>query len=334
MRTLAIIVGLLVAALVSAALLLVPLRVGQAEAPTLVAVGDIADDTHSALGDNKTAELIEKRWPTAEVATLGDNAYESATISQFNTYYHDANPDTAYSWGLSLNDRVHPSPGNHEYYTQNAQGYIDYYGQKGVQVGKAGELFYSYTLGSWRVISLNSNIAMASGSAQHTWLKSQLQAAKAAGQNTVLYFHHPLLSSGRDHGWRQSTSTNKLSCAAISTTKVVPLWQLAYENGGDVILSGHTHAFERFARVRPDGVQTASGIPSFIAGTGGKTLNPFRDRYPDDWNGDCGTSKPQSMYRYNGNHGVLKLELYARYFAWVHVTIDGTVRSSGTLGVR
>ena len=175
---------------------------------------------------------------------------------------------------------------------------------------------------------------MASGSAQHTWLKSQLQAAKAAGQNTVLYFHHPLLSSGRDHGWRQSTSTNKLSCAAISTTKVVPLWQLAYENGGDVILSGHTHAFERFARVRPDGVQTASGIPSFIAGTGGKTLNPFRDRYPDDWNGDCGTSKPQSMYRYNGNHGVLRLELYARYFAWVHVTIDGTVRSSGTLGVR
>jgi hypothetical protein len=334
MRTPAIIGGLLVAALLSAALLLVPLRVGQTEAPTLVAVGDIANDTHSALGDNKTAELIEKQWPTAEVAALGDSVYESGTLSEFNTYYHDANPNTAYSWGLTLNDRVHPSPGNHEYYTQSAQGYIDYYGQKGVQVGKPGELFYSYTLGSWRVISLNSNIAMASGSAQHTWLKSELQAAKAAGQNTLLYFHHPLLSSDRVLGWRQSTSTNKLSCAAISNTKVVPLWELAFNNGGDLILSAHSHAFERFARVRPDGVQTASGIPSFIAGTGGNGFSAFGDRYPGDWNGDCGTSKPQSTYRYNGNYGVLKLELYAQGFSWAHVTIDGTARSSGFLGVR
>jgi hypothetical protein len=309
-------------------------RPAEGASPVLVAAGDIADNSHANLGDNNTAKLIHTRYPNAEVATLGDNVYEQGTLSQFNTYYHDSNPDTAYSWGASLNDRVHPSPGNREYDTAGAQGYIDYFTAKGVQIGPTDKLNYAYTLGNWRILALNSNIEMASGSPQYTFVKNALQNAKAAGQNTILYFHHPLLSSGYDHGWRKSTSTNHLPCSATSEPNVRPLWNLAYNNGGDLILAGHTHGFERFTRVNPNGSATSAGIPSFISGTGGKSLSEFGDRYPDDWNGDCGNAKPQSRYQYNSQHGVLALSLYADGLGWKHVTVDGTVRASGTIRTR
>ena len=83
-------------------------------APDLVAVGDIADASAGSEADNRVARMIERQHPDAVVAALGDLAYESGTLSEFDTYYHDADPNTLYSWGVDLNDRVKPLPGNHE----------------------------------------------------------------------------------------------------------------------------------------------------------------------------------------------------------------------------
>jgi hypothetical protein len=77
--------------------------------------------------------MIELQHPDAVVAALGDLAYESGTLSEFDTYYHDADPNTLYSWGVDLNDRVKPVPGNHEYYSPKARGYVDYFTAHGVQ---------------------------------------------------------------------------------------------------------------------------------------------------------------------------------------------------------
>ncbi len=327
------------AAAALAALLLFAVARQDASASTkheLVAVGDLADDSHAARSDNHTAKLVENSFPNAAIAVVGDLAYESGSLSQFNTYYHDNNVDTAYSWGITLNDRVHPVPGNHEYKTTNAQGYIDYFTQKGVAIGQSGRLWYAWDVpdSNWRAIAVNSSISMAGGSAQHTFVSNELKAAKNAGKNTVLYLHHPFYSSENEHGWRQSTSTNKLPCSASSTPSVRPIFKLMDDLGGDLVLAGHSHSYERFEPMDENGTVYAGGVPSFVVGTGGKSLRLPGDRYPTDWNGDCGLYKPQSAFYDYSKYAVLGVDLGTTSFSFEQRAVDGTVVDSGTFGVR
>jgi acid phosphatase type 7 len=339
-------VALTAAAVLGGAVLAVTLALaGTFEAPTtdpiLVGAGDIADDNKSEFGDNRTAQLIQSRWPEATVFANGDLAYENGTLAEFDAYYHDNDPSTQFAWGESLNDQIKPVPGNHEYGVSNADGYFAYFSQQGVPVGDGptnSRGYYYYDLGNhWRVIALNSGkghrALLSSTSPQYAWLEERLREADAEGKNVMAYFHLPLYSSGFEHGWRESTSSNKLACSAPSVQVVKPLWNLLYRYGADLIVQAHDHSYERLEPITPEGVTTdANGanrrpnpILSFVVGSGGDSLKPNGDKYPGDFNGDCGPSRPQSTKFLHNRFGVLAVTLHPSSYDYEYVqTTNGT----------
>jgi hypothetical protein len=260
--------------------------------PVLVGTGDIASCSRS--GDSKTAALVEGIAGT--VFTAGDNAYESGSPSEFQNCYDP-------TWGAFVG-RTRPSPGNHDYGTAGAAGYFDYFGSN---AGPGDDGYYAYDLGSWRIYSLNSNCDRAGvggcgkGSPQRAWLKADL----AANPRTCVlaYWHHPLFSSG-EHG---------------NYPKMRPIWRALHAAGADVVISGHDHDYERFARQRPSGVAASNGIREFVVGTGGAERRAF------------GSIKANSQVRNAGTFGVLKLTLHATAYEWEFVPVAGeTFTDSGS----
>lgn len=261
--------------------------------PVLVGAGDIA--SCSSTGDEATANLLDGIAGT--VITLGDNAYDNGTASEFTNCYGP-------SWGRHL-ARTMPSAGNHEYNTLNATGYYGYFG---TAAGDPGKGYYSYDLGAWHIIVLNSNsscttISCAAGSPQETWLRADLAAH--ANVCTLAYWHHPRFNSGASHG---------------NNTAVAPFWDALYQYGADVILNGHEHVYERFAPQTPAAVaDPAAGIRQFTVGTGGRSHYTF------------GTIQPNSEVRDATSYGVLKLTLHATSYDWQFVPVAGaTFTDSGT----
>src|SRR5215212_8435220 len=261
--------------------------------PVLVGAGDIASCQSS--GDEATAKLLAN-MPSATVFTLGDNAYEDGTASEFANCYDP-------SWGR-FKARTMPTVGNHEYQTFGASGYYNYFG---AAAGAADKGYYSYDLGGWHVISLNSMCENVGGcgasSPMVTWLKADLAANPKAC--TAAYFHHPLFNSGSEHG---------------NDPKMRPSWDALYAAGTEVVLNGHEHVYERFAPQTPGGSADASqGIREFVVGTGGKSHFPF------------GTIQPNSQVRNSDTNGVLKLTLHSGSYEWEFVPEKGkTFTDSGT----
>ena len=182
--------------------------------PVVVAAGDIADCATE--GDEATARLVEGIDGT--VLTLGDNAYPDGSAENFAECYDP-------SWG-QFKERTKPSPGNHEYETAGASGYFDYFGDA---AGDPHEGYYSYDLGSWHIVALNSNCGEAQircgpGSTQGQWLEEDLANEEEAC--TLAYFHHPLFTSGEyvpaRNGWsvfgRSSTPLAWMWCSTDTTT--------------------------------------------------------------------------------------------------------------------
>jgi uncharacterized protein YaiE (UPF0345 family) len=229
------------------------------------------------------------------VFTAGDNAYNSGSATEFNTCYGP-------TWGRQK-DRTRPVPGNHEYGTANASGYFNYFGPV---AGQPGQGWYSYNLGAWHVIVLNSNCSSVggcqSGSAQEKWLRADLAASGAPC--TVAMWHHPRFNSGTSHG---------------NDTEVGPLWNALYDAGADVVVDGHEHVYERFAPQRPDGTaDPAHGIREITVGTGGAGSYTF------------GTPQPNSLVR-SAPNGVLKLTLRAGSYDWNFIPVAGqTFTDSGS----
>ncbi len=255
--------------------------------PVLVGAGDISN---SGSGDSATAALLDGIPGT--VFTAGDNVYPNGTTSEFNTYYDP-------TWGRHK-ARTRPSPGNHDYNTSGATGYYGYFG---AQAGPSGQGYYSYDLGNWHIVSLNSNISMSAGSAQETWLRNDLAASTKPC--TAAYWHHPLFTSGSNHS--PSTGTR-------------PLFQALYDYNADVVLFGHNHQYERFAPQNPNGgLDTTNGIRTFVAGMGGASHYSF------------GTIQPNSEVRNSDTYGVLKLTLHSNSFDWQFVPEAGkSFTDSGT----
>ena len=247
---------------------------------TLVGAGDIASCTSS--GDEATANLLDSIPGT--VFTAGDNAYENGSASEYTSCY-------APSWGRHKS-RTRPAAGNHEYNTIGATGYYGYFGSA---AGDPTKGYYSYDLGGWHVIVLNSNLATSTGSPEETWLRADLAAHPS--RCTLAIWHHPRFSSGHHGG----------------STTVQPLWQALYDAGADLVVVGHDHTYERFAPQTPAGqVDMARGIREFVVGTGGAGLYAFE--HP----------APHSEVRNNTTRGVLKLTLYADRYDWKFVPVKGS----------
>ena len=253
--------------------------------PVLVAVGDIA--SCSSDGDEAIAALLDGLPGT--IATLGDHAYEEGTWQEFSECYDP-------SWGRHK-DRTRPTPGNHDYGTSGAAGYFAYFGPA---AGEPEKGYYSYDLGTWHIVVINSNCAQVggcgTGTPQEQWLRQDLAAHPAAC--TLAYWHHPRFSSGHEHG------TNE---------QMAPIWQTLYEHGADVVLAGHEHNYERFAPQDAGGYPDEDqGLRQFVVGTGGKSLYGFGDPLPT------------SEVRNAETLGVLMLRLHATGYDWQFVPVAGS----------
>ena len=247
----------------------------------LIAVGDIA--SCASQGDEATAALVDGIQGTIIIA--GDIAYESATAEEFADCYDP-------SWGRHRS-RTRPAPGNHEYATPNAAPYYAYFG---VSAGPPGLGYYSFDLGAWHIVSLNSNVDAGAGSAQEKWLRADLAANTA--HCTLAYWHHPVFSSGL-HG-------------DIAIMK--DILHALYEFNADVVITGHDHDYERFAPQTVDAVaDPARGIREFVVGTGGRSLTPIL------------LAEPNSERRYFGGYGVLRFELDSQGYTWEFVPVAAGV---------
>lgn len=251
----------------------------------LAGAGDIG--MCGSLAPEATAQLLDGIPGT--VFTAGDNAYYQGTERQYLECYDP-------SWGRHLG-RTRPAPGNHEYESPGAAPYFRYFG---ASAGLPGLGYYSFNIGEWHVVSLNSNIPMAPGSAQQAWLRDDLSANRVACVAAI--WHHPLFSAGPNG----------------PNGEVRELWRTLYEAGADVIINGHDHLYERFAPQAPDGAADARhGIRQFIAGTGGAELG--------------GMTRPQpNLEFFVSSFGVLKLTLRPGAYDWAFIAATGFTSDSGS----
>jgi len=251
----------------------------------LVGAGDIADCTRA--GPRLTADLLDRLDGT--IFTAGDNVYMNGTPSEFADCYGP-------SWGRHR-ARTRPAPGNHDYGTPDASGYFQYFG---AAAGPPGLGYYSYDLGAWHIVSLNTNTAIHPGSAQLTWLQADL--ASHATRCSLAYFHHPLFSSGQNGG----------------DSRQRDLWRVLHAHGVDVIVSAHDHVYERFAPQDAEGrFDPVRGVRQFTVGTGGGKPYGFP-------NLERNSEVRGSVW------GVIRFALRAGDYAWEFIAVDGeTFKDSG-----
>ncbi len=250
----------------------------------LIGAGDIADCSDLA-GAEATAKLLEANPGT--VMALGDMAYPNGTAEDFKCYHK--------TWGR-VKDSTRPAVGNHEFHSSGATHYFQYFG------GAAGDPktgYYSYDLGSWHIVVLNSECAevggCGAGSPEEKWLRADLAAHPAGCM--LAYFHKPRFSSGLNHG---------------NDPEVGSFWQALYDYNAELILNGHDHDYERFAPQDPNGRSDPKrGIREFVVGTGGKNHREF------------GIRKSNSEVRNNDTFGVLKLTLKATGYDWKFIPEAG-----------
>ena len=242
----------------------------------LAGAGDIADCDRA--DDEATAALLDRIPGT--VFTAGDNAYPDGTLEQYRTCYDP-------TWGRHK-ARTRPTSGNHD-------TPADYYTYFGPSAGNPGEGYYSYDLGAWHIVALNSNIPVDPGSAQERWLRQDLAANPRTC--TLLYWHHPRFSSG----------------TVASSTRLQPLWQVLSDADADVVVTGHSHTYERFAPLGDDGtLEPLEGTRQFVVGTGGgQAMDAFA------------TIEANSEVRNNDTRGVLVLILYPARYEWRFLPAGG-----------
>jgi len=264
--------------------------------PTIAATGDIvcAPGSKDPCRHLETLAVVERLAPDL-VLPLGDNQYETGSGDEYAAAYN-------LSWGR-LRAISRPVPGNHEYQDDfTARGYFDFFNGPGAVTGLAGERgkgYYSYNVGDWHLVALNSNCAHLNGgcrvnSLQERWLRDDLQANRRPC--TLAYAHHPRFSSGING----------------NADYLGPLWQALYEYGVDVYLAGHDHHYERFAPQRPDGVSDPEhGVREFVVGTGGRSITPFR------------TVLANSEVQDTSSFGVLSMRLGPDSYEWKFLSSVG-----------
>jgi hypothetical protein len=252
----------------------------------IAGAGDIATRRSD---DDDTAALLDRIDPDV-VFTTGDNVYPDGALSAFERYYHP-------TWGRHK-ARTRPTPGNHDYHTESASGYFAYFGSR------APGPYYSYNLGSWHLVALNSEIPMEAGSPQHSWLMKDLAASKA--RCTLAYWHKPRYTAGK---YDDFTSTE-------------PLWRLLYADGAELVLNGHDHNYQRYRPMALDGrTDPGRGIREIVVGTGGAGLYSV-------------SSDSRREAAHDRSHGVLQVTLRPDEYSWTFHPVSGTFRDSGSASCR
>jgi lipopolysaccharide/colanic/teichoic acid biosynthesis glycosyltransferase len=258
--------------------------------PILVGAGDIARCDSNA--DERTAALLDSI--PGIIFTTGDNVYPDGAPADFTSCYVP-------SWGRHL-ARTRPVPGNHDYQTAGAVGYYRFFGAR---AGVPGGGFYSYDVGSWHIVALNSEIDMGESSPQVKWLRQDLLAH--ATRCTLAYWHVPRFSSGDTHGDSHHSAV---------------VWDVLYRAGVDVVLNGHEHYYERFAPQTPAGtLDPIYGIRQFIVGTGGAPSHSFA--HPS----------VNSEVRRAGVSGVLAVRLMPNMFEWWFIAAERSAFTDSGIGV-
>lgn len=241
-----------------------------------VGAGDIAGCTER-FHDEATADLLDEI--EGAVFALGDNVQGSGTETDFANCFHP-------SWGRHK-ARIRPAVGNHEYNVPGAGPHFDYWGE---QAGPAGKGYYSYDLGAWHIVVLNSNTLF---DEQNEWLAADLAANPR--ECTLAYWHHPWFTSSSYRG----------------PVELLRFVEILHDAGADVVLTGHAHGYERFAPQTPAGEpDDETGIRHFVVGTGGAPFHPFK------------RTRPNSEIRALA-HGLLKLELFEDRYTWEFVPEAG-----------
>jgi calcineurin-like phosphoesterase family protein len=274
-------------------------------AVVMIGAGDIA--VCGTNGDEATGRLVDSLLIADSAAkvvrvvfTLGDNAYPSGSGGVDNDLPRCFSP----SWGAQrIVNLIRPAPGNHDYDSGSGAPYFTYFGER---AGPPGKGYYSYDVGEWHVISLNSELYFERASPsqakeQEDWLRKDL--SDHHNLCTLAYFHRPLFGSGNYGGTREMR----------------PLWDIMYDAGVDLVLNGHEHHYERFLPQTPAGVpDSVRGIEEIIVGTGGGDLRGVRR-----------TFSPNSVVRVHGHFGVLKLALGTGEYRNTFLTTDGRVWDTG-----
>lgn len=274
-------------------------RPGAANVPsvTVAAVGDMVCDPVNPGGDDDgngqgptqcqhkaVSDQVLAGHPSAFLA-LGDTQYVDGTLSAYQTAY-------APTFGRLLGI-THPAPGNHEYHDGRGAGYYAYFGSR---AGSPSRGYYSFDLGAWHLIALNSNcadVSCAAGSAQESWLRADLAAHPAAC--TLAYWHHPRWSHGQ-HG---------------DNPDVAPLMQALSDAKAEIVLNGHDHDYERFTPRAADGSADPAGIREFVVGTGGRSLRAISS--------GAGTDSVSA-----DSFGALFLTLTSKGYSWRFTAENGS----------
>ena len=306
--------GLLLVLVVAACAERAPVRARQGDAPMIAAVGDIAckslpSEHARRCRYDRVAETIRELGPDAFLA-LGDLQYLHGAYEDFQRYYDRFFAD--------LKPITYPAIGNHETYTLYGEGYYRYFGDRAHPPGG----FYSFDLGSWHLVALNSQLCKGStwtpelgqrapitkspaldrgcgpGTPEYEWLKKDLVTHPAAC--TLAYLHHPLFGS---EPYPQGVFLYQLQ----------PLYELLDTSGVDVVLAGHEHNYQRFAAMDAFGRPDPNGLRLFVVGTGG-------DTYGDLPTGEAAANREAAQDR---SFGVLSMTLGEGGYDWEFVVAPG-----------
>jgi acid phosphatase type 7 len=281
------------ATLLLLALMSLPVPIAGAVEPVVVAAGDVACADSPCEPEQQTAALIESIDPEA-VLVLGDAQYPDGEYEDFLSSYH-------LTWGRFL-AKTYPTPGNHEYNTDGASGYFQYFGRRAHE-DRGGT--YVFNIGEWHVVSINTGHGPPEASVLE---RIRRNLAWDRHQCELAFWHHPAFSSGSEYG---------------SIERMHELWATLQQAGVDVALTGHEHSYERFARLDEVGRPNArTGMRQFVVGTGGAKLYQMEA-------GILGSQR-----RIDDRHGVLYLRLRPRSYVWRFVGVDGSTLDSGRTECR
>ena len=274
-------------------------------AKVVMAAGDIVCDPASSTFGGANPSVCQHRATrdllagADTVLPLGDLQYADGTLDQFTQGYDP-------SWGQHA-PNTYPVVGNHEYHVPGAQGYFDYWASKGRPTGGAGGGYFSFDVGAWHLIALNSNctpVPCGEGSPQNDFLEQDL--ASTSRSCILAYWHHPLFNSGSVHG-----------SAVPSGAKA--FWDDLFAAGADIVLNGHEHNYQRYAKQDPVGQPASNGIREFVVGTGGKAHYGLLN--VKDANYEAGNAT---------DFGVLRLYLGDNSYTWEFVGVGGAVLDAGS----